>query len=844
MTGHMTYKEGFQKYIDPLFNKYKGGDTGFYRCLIYLVFARRYDLIDSSSLASGDANIYASFFDLKKAQALPSHPEILVRISSFFSYYWGKSHQSYSQFSAIAASISEIDDVWLEDNYAQLVDSLINQMVSRAGKGEVEFIQPEEVTSIVVALSDYSGQGEVYNPYAGSGSYGIALNVRNGYIAQEYDPDNWVLGVIRLLAHGIDATNYTNADSVYDWQGLTNPSTSGTQLETPDKRFELIISTPPFKAPIGSSREMRESAFPYRFMEEDFINRGLDGLTPDGTLIGLFASYVLYQTGKSWNLRRRFIDEDLLDTVLLLPGELFSSTSIQTVILKFKKNKRWPGKVRFVDGSTFYNEKFFRRVPERGRTLKWKELLDDLNLSESNYVKYVSSESIKSNDYSLDLQSYFGVPEYMDIPEGYDVKHLSDLIHLVDVQKVSMSDVTGRKISSFELNEEPFHWLLDIDSVGETLLEGTYKRVDFPALLMSSFSGRLRPTYINASAEKPIFVPPGMFTASVDTSLVEVSYLCFLIAKKNDTMTSRSMSPVLSPNIILGLTLAIAPLEMQSGLYAAAEDEYMRGLVEKHGLEKLIERQKNEFKQKLRGRKHDLRNSFRGLKGDFNAIKGYVLTHEDSDNKPLADAVLNPNTGATLVGKLNSILRAFDKISYFIEELDREETFGYPSPVNLVEKLQKLSEQNSTIYRSSFRWDKTVFSQLNENDSPDEAFVNIAPEDLDKVLDNILQNAVTHGFTDPERADYCFDIELDYEKEGNQYVIFFRNNGNPLPKGIDTVRYGMLHEKAGDHKGEGTGGFIVKSIVEHFGGSYSVNSALDQDYTVSIAVKLPRYDRQ
>ena len=843
MAGFMTYEEGVSKYITPLLSKNRGAEPDYYRVIIYLLFARRYNLLDMSIVDSANPHIYGSLFDVSKAVNIPSHREIIPRIVSFFSFYWGKSRESLGQFRAVVSSIAALEDAWLEDNYARLIDTLINQMVQSGGKGYAEFVQPEEVTKLMASISDYPGEGNIYNPYAGTGSFGIALNPVGEYIAQECSPDVWVIGVIRLLAHGVSAVSYLNSDSVHDWQAHSSFENTNMSLLTPDRRFSLIIATPPFKALLGSSRELRDYNYPYRYMDEDFINRGLDGLEQDGTLLGLFAPYVLYQGGPSESLRKRYVDLDLLDSVILLPGELFYSTSIQTVILKFKRRKSHPGKVKFVDGSSFYNEKFIRKVTDRGRTLKWQELLFEIDSSESRFVKMVSNETIKSNEYSLDVQSYFSTVENQDIPDGYAVIKLSELVTIVNGRRDTSFQGEGRVFSLSNINKEPFHWSLDVDQLDMSDLDGSYRKYDSPVIVMSRMKRSFRPTYIEASPENPFYATNSIFAVTVDTSRIEIPYLCFLLSQKAESISNLTISPTLIPKTVLDISLIVAPLDMQSGIYSAAEGEYLRSLVEKHGLEKLMEQQKVEFKNKLRGRKHDLRNSFRGLKGDFNAIKGYVLTHTDSNQNPLADAVLNPNTGATLVGKLNSILRTFDKISYFIEELDREETFGYPVPVNLIEKLQKLSDQNSTVYSSSFKWDKTILSELNEDGSAVEAFVSIAPEDLDKVLDNILQNAIAHGFTDSSRIDYRFDIELDYEKESNQFVIYFRNNGNPLPKGIDTMRYGLLHEKGSNSKGEGTGGFIVKSIVEHFEGSYRVDSIIDQDYTVCISIKLPRYDR-
>ena len=68
------------------------------------------------------------------------------------------------------------------------------------------------------------------------------------------------------------------------------------------------------------------------------------------------------------------------------------------------------------------------------------------------------------------------------------------------------------------------------------------------------------------------------------------------------------------------------------------------------------------------------------------------------------------------------------------------------------------------------------------------------------------------------------------------YQIDFRNNGKPLPDGMNKMRYGIKGEKAGQTAGTGLGGSVVKSIVEHYKGDYDV--FMDGEWTV-VRVYLP-----
>ena len=98
----------------------------------------------------------------------------------------------------------------------------------------------------------------------------------------------------------------------------------------------------------------------------------------------------------------------------------------------------------------------------------------------------------------------------------------------------------------------------------------------------------------------------------------------------------------------------------------------------------------------------------------------------------------------------------------------------------------------------------------------------IAPNDIQRLVDNILNNAWKHGFENSERNDHEVNVKLSIDTKRNMFQIDFRNNGNPLPGGMDKMRYGLLGEKAGKTGGTGIGGNYVKKFVEHYGGDYDV----------------------
>ena len=100
--------------------------------------------------------------------------------------------------------------------------------------------------------------------------------------------------------------------------------------------------------------------------------------------------------------------------------------------------------------------------------------------------------------------------------------------------------------------------------------------------------------------------------------------------------------------------------------------------------------------------------------------------------------------------------------------------------------------------------------------------IYVAPNDFQRLVNNILNNAKRHGFTNPNKKDYVIQINASIDAESGMYQIDFRNNGDPLPEGMNKMRYGIKGEKAGKTAGTGLGGNYVKSFVENYGGDYDI----------------------
>lgn len=313
-------------------------------------------------------------------------------------------------------------------------------------------------------------------------------------------------------------------------------------------------------------------------------------------------------------------------------------------------------------------------------------------------------------------------------------------------------------------------------------------------------------------------------------------------------------------------------------------DELLRMKKEKSVTNELgdkVQAMKTEYINEVRMRKHDMGQKVFDLINTEDLMRYYVENRETESD-----------AWSQIEEQLDHFRNTIHELSEMLDHLSQEEQFGIPEIIDLKEHLMNIQhsekvsgfkvsfsvDKESLLKRDEsrlcqlgknsniegvekkdketkksdidiefemFRHDVDKFNREQEqgimNSTMNKALqvpanVMIAKNDLHRIISNIIANAKTHGFTDTSRKDYKINIILGFDEQMKMFRIDFRNNGNPLPKGMNKLRFGIKGEKAGQTAGTGLGGSVVKSIVEHYKGDYDI--FMDGDWTV-IRVYLP-----
>lgn len=825
--GKMTYENGYKKLIH-LFSQLREITRGDNLIMLYFLHIRRFRLIRESELDRMRAEYHVG----AEAESIRSHwdtclnnaiHDAIVRgdvteatvikevTESIMMLLHMPSGAHYILF-LIVTGLYEISDEWFDEHYTHFFEELFTKEIESSN---ARYFQPKEITDLVCRLSGYNG-GAVYDPFAGAGSYIFALGIPDIYFAQEMNLNKWVLAQMRLRAHNAKTSSFVNRDPITAW----NKYPLGFEDQTLSA-YDLIVSTPPFRLSIKGSLSEFETA------DELYIYNGLRSLSDKGTLLGVFTHAILYSSNpEAFSLRKSFLESDLLDTVVLLPGKLFQETAVDTVVLKFSKVKQYPGQVKFVNATNFY------KLKGRDRYLNVDAITNAINDNTEPYVRFIPNEFFLARECRIEPAALF--INAASVPDGYKNVEFRSIVREVRGKKVQERDSSDKMITISDLHGDQFKPTIDFDSLGNDENPAhPYYRITEPVLLVSLT--RLKTSYVEASEELPVMVLGSIVAFSVTADWVYIPYLCRQISLLGEDSYHMNKYSGMSMAAMLDLQIRF-PVDNsdQEIIYKAAESEYKMAKVREYGLEEMLAAQKRDFILVLRNRKHDINTYVADIRNRIRGLDKFL--RKSGIDKEIYSVRQNKTVGDNMDAIINSI----DQMGQYLDHIADESEYGAPVKVDIFEKLSSIeSGQNYSVF-----FEPDIIS-LRDNDEKEDgvhAFVRIAPADVDHVFLNIISNAKKHGFVDVSFTDYRIVISLSYDHETDSYVIEFKNNGKPMSKGLDTSRYGTDGAKFGTTKGEGHGGAIVKDTIEHFGGSIEVVNAPEQLFPVSIIIKLPRYD--
>jgi type I restriction enzyme M protein len=345
----------------------------------------------------------------------------------------------------LAALISEIDSInTLKDKEQDLVGRVYEYFLKKfaiaEGKGKGEFYTPKTIVNLIAEMIE-PYRGIIYDPCCGSGGMFVQsmkfIESHHGnkkevsIYGQEYTKTTFKLAKMNLAIHGISANlGEKEADTFGDDQHK-------------DLKADYIMANPPFNQKdwrgenelIDDPRWRGYDVPPKSNANYGWILNMVSKLSENGVAGFILANGALSGGGEEYKIRRKLIENDLVEAIVIIPRDTFYTTDISVTLWILNKNKKAGtieinGKLKnyrhrekeilFVDlrrWGTEYEKMFIEltaddiaKVAENYHN--WQQT--DFKATYKNVPEYCYSanfEELKANDFSLVPSKYI---EFID----------------------------------------------------------------------------------------------------------------------------------------------------------------------------------------------------------------------------------------------------------------------------------------------------------------------------------------------------------------------------------------------------------------------------------------------
>jgi type I restriction enzyme M protein len=293
---------------------------------------------------------------------------------------------------------------------------LIERFATDAGKKAGEFYTPHKVSELVAKLARPKSGNRICDPACGSGGLLIeaALEVGDRNFAlfgMESNGSTWALARMNMFLHGADSAHIEWCDT------LVSPA-----LVENDRlmKFDIVVANPPFSLDKWGAEEAESDRYnrfwrgvpPKSKGDWAFISHMVEAaLEKEGRVAVVVPHGVLFRGAAEGRIRQKMIEENLLDAVVGLPGNLFPTTSIPVAILVFDRSREKGGKnhnrkdVIFIDASRDYlpgknqNALSAEHIQKIIKTVKARKTME-------KYAHVAAFDEIKENDFNLNIPRY------------------------------------------------------------------------------------------------------------------------------------------------------------------------------------------------------------------------------------------------------------------------------------------------------------------------------------------------------------------------------------------------------------------------------------------------------
>jgi type I restriction enzyme M protein len=325
------------------------------------------------------------------------------------------------------------------DVLGRAYEYLLRKFAEGQGQSAGEFYTPREVGILMARLLEPQPGMTVYDPACGSGGLLIKCHLRllethgvqqNGrrVLPREVAP-------LRLFGQEINPSTFAIARMnafIHDMEADIRPGDTMRRPAFTDdagrlRQFDLVVANP-----------MWNQNFPQEVYENDLYDRFRFGTPPSssadwGWIQHMVASLrdggrmaVVLDTGavsrgsgnqgsnRERDIRRAFVEADLIEAVVLLPENLFYNTTAPGIILVVNRARRHPGQILLVNASRL----FAKGRPKNYLTDEHIERVAEVYhawRAEVGLSAIITREEAARNDYNLSPSRYVATDDREEV---------------------------------------------------------------------------------------------------------------------------------------------------------------------------------------------------------------------------------------------------------------------------------------------------------------------------------------------------------------------------------------------------------------------------------------------
>lgn len=372
----------------------------------------------------------------------------------------GVLNKHYSQLKIDQAKLNELINLiaTIPFNHASLnskdilghvYEYMLGQFALAEGKKGGQFYTPGSIVGLIVDMIE-PFEGRVYDPAMGSGGFfvqsekfieryanekkvdAVTQKQKISIYGQEYNHTTWQLAAMNMAIRGLD----------YDFG--KEPASTYTNVQHPDLRADFIMANPPFNMKewntgvADNDPRFKYGQPPAGNANFAWLQHMLHHLAPDGSQALLLANGSMSSsTNNEGTIRQALIENDLIECMVALPGQLFTNTQIPACIWFLTKNKNARvdkagrklrgrnGEVLFIDARKLgymkdrvlrdFTRDDIQKVADLFHAWKTGEEVHGVAYEDqAGFCKSATLDEIKKHDFVLTPGRYVGAAEELD----------------------------------------------------------------------------------------------------------------------------------------------------------------------------------------------------------------------------------------------------------------------------------------------------------------------------------------------------------------------------------------------------------------------------------------------